>query len=170
VAYEANLGKLRIELEHLDDDVHNIISSELAAQGEVYDARRREFAQLRIWLVTEHELRPAAGPRLVLVDGGCGGSPTEAQRRSRPRESRRTYARARGLPGRRGRRVSSDIGIRLEASRSIKTTFTPATVSRLEGQCSHGRAAWRIDGQLWHVSTVERDQEFLVPCAKGTDR
>jgi hypothetical protein len=66
--------------------------------------------------------------------------------------------------------VSSDIGIRLEASRSIKTTFTPATVSRLEGQCSHGRAAWRIDGQLWHVSTVERDQEFLVPCAKGTDR
>lgn len=25
VAYDANLGKLRIELEHLDDDVHNII-------------------------------------------------------------------------------------------------------------------------------------------------
>ncbi|HVS11936.1 MAG TPA: hypothetical protein VMS76_18870 [Planctomycetota bacterium] len=66
--------------------------------------------------------------------------------------------------------MSGDIGIRLEASRSIETTFTPATASRLEGPCSHGRAAWRIDGQLWHVRTVERDQEFLVPCAKGADR
>lgn len=66
--------------------------------------------------------------------------------------------------------MSGDIGIRLEASRAITTTFTPATASRLEGPCSHGRAAWRIDGQLWHVRTVERDQEFLVPCAKGTDR
>jgi hypothetical protein len=66
--------------------------------------------------------------------------------------------------------VSGDIGIRLEASRSINTSFTPATASRLDGPCLHGRAAWRIDGQLWHVRTVERDQEFLVPCAKGTDR
>ena len=66
--------------------------------------------------------------------------------------------------------MSCDIVIRLEDSRAITTTFTPATASRLESPCSHGRAAWRIDGQLWHVRTVERDQEFLVPCAKGTDR
>lgn len=60
--------------------------------------------------------------------------------------------------------MSSDIGIREDAAAAGTTRVTPATAVQLEEHCTHGKVLWRIDGQLWHVRSITREQPFLVPC------
>ncbi len=60
--------------------------------------------------------------------------------------------------------MSSDFKLKPGAADPITTTFTPTRAERLAQPCAHGLEVWRIDGERWHVTTLQNGHPVLMPC------